>query len=242
MILVVGGTYLRGSAEQPYAASERVHETTVSDYYLACTEISQAQYKAVMGANPSKIAGADKPVDSVSWLDAVSYCNKRSEREGFDSAYQIKGSSVIWDSSKNGYRLPTEAEWEYAARGGVSGAIGEVPLKKAPFAGSFNADDVAWYDRNSGKTTKAVATKKANELGFYDMSGNVWEWCWDWFGEYPKGAVINPTGSEKASGQRVLRGGAWFTPSPLLRTTYRYWSAPSFKANTVGFRVARNAS
>jgi formylglycine-generating enzyme required for sulfatase activity len=241
LVRIAGGTYLQGSAEAPYSANERVHATTVGDFLLADTETTQALYKAVTGKSPSKFPGADKPVDSVSWLDAVGFCNALSEREGLAKAYAIEGAKVAWDRAADGYRLPTEAEWEYAARGGQAGALGDVPLAKAGFAGSAVADEVAWYDRNSAKASQAVGRKAANQLGLFDMSGNVWEWCWDWYGEYPAAAVVDPEGGPAAPGQKVLRGGAWFTPVNLLRVTYRYWNLPTFKANSVGFRLARNA-
>jgi formylglycine-generating enzyme required for sulfatase activity len=100
---------------------------------------------------------------------------------------------------------------------------------------------VAWFDANSGKATKPVAQKAPNALGLYDMSGNVWEWCWDWYGSYPKDDIVNPDGADNQTGQKVLRGGSWFTPVKLLRVTYRYWNVPTFKVNSVGFRIARNA-
>jgi len=195
-----------------------------------------------MGTNPSKFPGKDRPVEYVSWYDAVKFCNALSLKEGLLPAYKIDGTKVEWDKTANGYRLPTEAEWEYAARGGTLGAITDSPLSKAPYAGSDNsAASVGWYETNSSKTTKPVAQKAPNALGLYDMSGNVWEWCWDWYGAYPKDEVLNPDGAENQSGQKVLRGGSWFTPEKLLRTTYRYWNVPTFKVNSVGFRIARYA-
>lgn len=241
MIAVEGGSYLRGSAEPPYATTERVHRASVKTFYLAETETTQALWTAVMGSNPSKFRGAGLPVDFVSWLDAVRFCNALSGKAGLTAAYTISGQKVEWNRDADGYRLPTEAEWEYAARGGLLGAVGDEPLKRAPFAGSSVAEEVAWFDGNSGKATKLVATKKPNELGLFDMSGNVWEWCWDWYGDYPRDAVSDPAGVESGSAHRVLRGGSWFGPRNLSRVTYRYWNVPTFKANSVGFRVARNS-
>jgi len=241
MVFVKGGTYWQGSNEVPYSANERVHRTTVSSFYISSTEITQAQWQDVMGTNPSKFPGKDRPVEYVSWFDAVKFCNALSVKEGLIPAYTITKSTVEWDKSANGYRLPTEAEWEYAARGGQFGAITDEPLKKAPYSGSdTTAASVGWYEANSKKSTKPVAQKAANALGLYDMSGNVWEWCWDWYGAYPKNDVVNPDGSENKTGQKVLRGGSWFTPEKLLRATYRYWNVPTFKVNSVGFRIARN--
>ncbi|MCA1949930.1 MAG: formylglycine-generating enzyme family protein [Treponema sp.] len=242
MVFVKGGTFWQGSNEAPYSANERAHQTTVSSFYISKTEITQAQWQDVMGTNPSKFPGKDRPVEYVSWFDAVKFCNALSLKEGLIPAYKISDSKVEWDKTANGYRLPTEAEWEYAARGGPSGAITDGPLAKAPYSGSdTSAASVGWFDANSNKTTKPVAQKEPNALGLYDMSGNVWEWCWDWYGSYPKDPVTNPDGSENQTGQKVLRGGSWFTPEKLLRTTYRYWNIPTFKVNSVGFRIARNA-
>ena len=242
MIIVEGGSYLRGSAEQPYAATERVHPATVSSFRIASTETTQELWRSVMGNNPSAFKGNSRPVENVSWLDAVRFCNALSEKEGLQKAYQIEGANVTWDRQADGYRLPTEAEWEYAARGGRLGASGAEPLTKAPYAGGTDAAALGWFDRNSGKASQNVAGKAPNELGAFDMSGNVWEWCWDWYGEYPREAVVDPEGGPRGAGQKVLRGGAWFTPVNLLRVTYRYWSLPTFKVNSVGFRLARNAA
>jgi formylglycine-generating enzyme required for sulfatase activity len=241
MIRVDGGTYLQGSAETQYAANERVHATTVSPFYIAETETTQKLWGAIMGKNPSKFRGEERPVEYVSWLDAVLFCNELSAREGLEGAYTIEEGVVTWNRAANGYRLPTEAEWEFAARGGSRAASAETPLARAPYAGGTEADIVAWYDRNSAKSTQPVGRKEPNELNLYDMSGNVWEWCWDWYGEYPKAEVADFEGAPKGAGQKVLRGGAWFTPAHLLRVTYRYWNAPTFRVNSVGFRLARNA-
>jgi formylglycine-generating enzyme required for sulfatase activity len=242
MVMVEGGTFLQGSAEAPYATTERVHETTVSSFLIASTETTQALWREVMSANPAKFKSDDRPVDTVSWLDAVKFCNELSVRDGLTPAYVFVGSSVEWKRDADGYRLPTEAEWEYAARGGRYGADAETPLKKAPYSGGTDADAVAWFDRNSGKSSQPVARKAANQLGLFDMSGNVWEWCWDWYGEYPKESGVDPIAPSNGSNVRVMRGGAWFTPLNLLRVTYRYWNAPTFKVNSVGFRLARNAA
>jgi len=241
MVVVRGGTFWQGSLENPYANNERVHKTTLSSFKLSSTEVTQELYQSVMGKNPSRFKGAQRPVETVSWYDAVRFCNALSERLGLQSAYEISGSTVTWDRSANGFRLPTEAEWEYAARGGAEGAIADEPLQASPYAGGTEADRVAWYETNSEKSTKPVGTKEPNQLGLYDMSGNVWEWCWDWYGSYPTNEVTDPEGASSASWQKVLRGGSWFVSPNLLRVTYRYWNNPDFKVNSVGFRIAQNA-
>ena len=227
MVRVEGGTF-------PMGANGGIHEVTLSTFFLAETEVTQALWKEVMGNNPSRFAGNDRPVDSVSWLDAVAFCNALSEKAGLSPAYEIAGNTVTWRREAGGYRLPTESEWEYAARGGINGVSGQ-----APYAGGETPENIGWYDANSGKSSHPVKGKAPNGLGLYDMSGNLWEWCWDYYGEYPREAVTDPAGPAE-SARRVLRGGAWFTPANLIRVTNRYWNSPGFKANSVGFRLARN--
>jgi formylglycine-generating enzyme required for sulfatase activity len=228
-----------GSREEAYTVNERVHEAKVSSFFIAETEVTQALWEAVMGTKPSHFTGDDRPVDSVSWFDAVRFCNALSEKEGLAPAYEISGTVVSWISGARGYRLPTETEWEYAARGGAqSGRSSEAPDRPL-YAGGENPEPLGWFNANSGKSSHPVKSKAPNELGLYDMSGNLWEWCWDYFGEYPREPVSDPRGAAEST-RRVLRGGAWFTPVHLLRVTNRYWNTPSFKANSVGFRLARS--
>jgi formylglycine-generating enzyme required for sulfatase activity len=234
MVRVAGGTFWMGSREGAYAANEKTHEVTVKQFYISETEITQEVWVSVMGSNPSQFPGADRPVDNISWFDAVQFCNALSEWERLTPVYTITGDQVAWNPGADGYRLPTEAEWEYAARGGAS--AGSEPLTRVYYAGGENADEIGWYDKNSGRASKPVKSKASNALGLYDMSGNVWEWVWDCYAPYP----CNPMAEPEGRVSRVLRGGAWFTPVNLLRVTYRFWNVPAFKANTVGFRIARN--
>jgi formylglycine-generating enzyme required for sulfatase activity len=168
-----------------------------------------------MGKNPSKFLGRKKPVEKVSWYDAVAFANALSKKDGLVPAYTISGTTVSWNKTANGWRLPTEAEWEYAAKGGNKS-------NGYMYAGSNDIDEVAWYYHNSGDTTHDVGTKKTNELGLFDLSGNVWEWCWDWYGDYFKeselqneyGEALNPAEKKNPSGVtsgslRVNRGGGW---------------------------------
>jgi formylglycine-generating enzyme required for sulfatase activity len=238
MVSVEGGIFLMGSSEEAYKTNERVHEVRVSSFFIGETEVTQALWQDIMGNNPSRFAGDGQPVDSVSWLDAVRFCNALSEKEGRLPAYEISGNTIAWNRSADGYRLPTESEWEYAARGGSQGVHSGV-LSRAYYSGGEKPETLGWFDANSARTSHPVKSKAPNELGLYDMSGNLWEWCWDYFGEYPQEPVSDPSGVPEAA-RRVLRGGAWFTPVHLLRVTNRYWNAPSFKANSVGFRLARN--
>lgn len=202
---------------------------TIQDFYIWKTEVTQSQYENIMGKNPSKFIGANHPVERVSWYDAVAYCNKRSEQEGLMPCYSGSEDSITCDFTANGYRLPTSAEWEYAAKGGRK-------VDCFTYAGSDNLDEVAWYDDNSGDKTHDVATKKPNTLGLFDMSGNVWEWCW------------NESGS-----MRVKRGGgstgALLWPVRIsfgsINCAVSFISSDSASRNSaddLGFRVVRSCS
>ena len=217
MVKVEGGKFTMGAtAEQDYDAnnSERpAHKVTLSDYYIGETQVTQALWKAVMGDNPSFFKGDDNlPVEKVSWEDIV---------ERFIPALNRKTGRT--------FRLPTEAEWEYAARGGNKS-------KGYKYSGSDNIDEVAWYDGNSRDKTHPVRGKKANELGLYDMSGNVWEWCHDWYGDYSSGAQTDPKGPDKGS-IRVLRGGSWCSGERYCRVSDRDSDAPGDRNDVIGFRL-----
>jgi len=198
---------------------------STNDFYIGKTEVTQAQWKTVMGSNPSNFKGDNLPVETVNWYDAVEYCNKLSEMEGLIKCYSGSGNSISCNFKASGYRLPTEAEWEYAAKGGNQSRGYE-------YSGNNNVDEVAWYDKNSydkGKThpdygTHQVATKKSNELGIYDMSGNVWELCWDWYAE---------------GKYRVLRGGSWRNGDSDCGVAYRHDGSPGKRSLNSGFRVVR---
>jgi formylglycine-generating enzyme required for sulfatase activity len=188
----------------------------------------------MMGTTPSRFKGEDLPVDNISWLDAVIYCNKRSEHEEFEPCYKIIGDQAVCDFSADGYRLPTEAEWEYAARGGQLS-------KNYKYSGSDNIDKAGWYEENSGNRMHQVGGKIPNELGLYDMSGNVSEYCWDYFYKdyYTQSPVLNPTGPRSGKA-RVIRVGAW--NGSARKTTFRsgLWGLFNL-VNSIGFRVVRNA-
>jgi serine/threonine protein kinase len=229
MIRVDGGTFMMGSNE--YDDEQPVHQVTVSSFYIGKHEITQKEWRDVMGSNPSDFKGDYLPVESITWYDAVEYCNKRSQQEGLTPCYSGSGDYISCNWNANGYRLPTEAEWEFAARGGTQS-------KGYTYSGSNGIGSVAWYIDNSGDTTHSVGTKSPNELGIYDMSGNVWEWCWDWYGNYASTSQNNPTGATSGS-YRVLRGGSWFYYVNCCRVASRSFNDPGSRNYYNGLRVLR---
>ena len=229
MVPVEGGTFTMGStAEQGsdyYRDEKPTHQVTVSSFSIGQTEVTQELWEAVMGSNPSNFKGAKRPVEGVSWNDCQAFITKLN---------QLTGKK---------FRLPTEAEWEYAARGGKNS-------KGYKYAGSNTIDEVAWYTSNPGAqygdanfwilsdNTHDVATKKPNELGLYDMSGNVWEWCQDRFGKYSSSSQTNPTGPSSGS-RRVLRGGGWGDDARDGRVSNRSnFYSPDYGCNVFGLRLA----
>ena len=205
-------------------------------FYLGVTEVTQGQYRAVTGKSPSSFKGPDDlPVQGVSWLDAIEFCNVLSEQGGFAPFYRLDGANVtVPDWSGGGYRLPTEAEWEYACRAGSTTKY------------SFGDDEsrlgeYAWYDKNSGSRMHVVGKKAPNAFGLYDMHGNVWEWCWDGYaGDYYRTSPgADPTGLSVGASVRVYRGGSWGSLPRYARSAYRDWYAPGYRNDFLGFRVAR---
>ncbi|MBK1783373.1 formylglycine-generating enzyme family protein [Prauserella cavernicola] len=194
--------------------TQRAWDVEVAAFRLSPFPVTQACYAAVTGLSPSTARGGLRPVEGVSWPDAVRFCNALSEREGLTLAYRI-GADVEWDRTADGYRLPTEAEWEYACRAGTTGA------RYGPL------DEIAWYRGNSGERSHDVGGKRANDWGLHDLLGNVWEWCWDAFA-----AADHP-------GYRVLRGGGWSDEHWSCRASVRRRSHPDFRIDDVGFRIAR---
>ena len=215
MVRVEAGTFTMGATPEmvnSYGYEKPAHQVTLTnDYYISKYEVIQALWQAVMGNNPSYFKGDNLPVENVSWKDCKKFISKLN---------RITGKK---------FRLPTEAEWEYAARGGKKS-------RGYQYSGSNNFADVAWYEDNSGSGTHAVGSKQANELGIYDMSGNVWEWCQDWEGSYSSSSQTNPTGANSGS-DRVRRGGSWCHEAWFCRSSYRYYDAPGHRSLNLGLRL-----
>ena len=196
------------------------HSVTLTrGFWMSDHETTQAEYKSVMGSNPSRFNGLTLPVEMVSWNDAVSYCAKLTARE-------LAAGRIV---AGQAYRLPTEAEWEYAARAGTTRA----------YAGELGS--MGWYNVNSGSKTHAVKGKQANGWGLYDMHGNVWEWCADWYGDYPSESVTDPMGATSGS-YRVIRGGSWLYGAGFCRSADRHGSGPGDRISGLGFRSVLSSS
>jgi formylglycine-generating enzyme required for sulfatase activity len=236
MVYVEGGIFQMGSTKGD--SNERpVHAVTVKSFYMGKYEVTQKEWEELMGVNPSRFKGDNLPVEQIAWYEAVEYCNKLSLKEGLTPAYQGSGDDITCDFSASGYRLPTEAEWEYAAKGGNKDPV------VFEYSGANNAGNVGWYDGNSGGRTHPVGTKQPNSLGLYDMSGNVWEWCWDWYSSsYPNETQTNPAGPSgptPSGALRVGRGGSWSDNARNIRSSSRNYGAPSYKDIILGFRLVR---
>jgi formylglycine-generating enzyme required for sulfatase activity len=242
---VPAGTYTIGSPtnETDRIENETQHSVTLTrGILMGTTEVTQGQYKALMGTNPvisqsdcddwgnTATPADDEPVYCVSWVDAAQLANAASAREGLDSCYLVSGDTVSWPKGQAcaGYRLPAESEWEVAARGGESGI----------YAGGNNLDGLGWFAGNSGGRTHPVGRKSPNGYGLYDMTGNVWEWTWDTYGDYPTGPVTDPTGATAGPG-RVRRGGSYSNAPVGARAAYRDGVDPGNRRGSLGLRLSR---
>ena len=246
------GAFTMGSPEDETnrCNNKPQHKVTLTHgFALGVVPVTQALWEAVTGENPSNFqdgedAPPQRPVEQVSWFDAVRFCNALSEELGLTAAYTIgEGDepSVTCDFGATGFRLPTEAEWEYAARSGGDAFV---------YAGSDDLDEVGWYDDaeydDEGEEVSAansdcpqpVAGKRPTRWGLYDLSGNVWEWCWDEYGDYAEGEVTDPAGALSGPG-RVYRGGSWYGTADDARAAFRGWSRPGLRDFNLGFRLSR---
>ena len=218
MVSIAPGTFRMGSNGGDNDEKPVYQVTLTQAYYLGKYEVTQAQWRAVMGTNPSHFKGNNRPVENISWNDAMEFCKKLNEQGKAPAGWK--------------FTLPTEAQWEYAAR-----CWNRRKRKGYTYSGSNNIKKVAWYDGNSDAQTHDAGQKSPNELGLYDMSGNVWEWCLDWSGSYSKGAVTDPQGPQSGS-LRVMRGGSWDDFALHCKVVYRRHGFPDDRFNCGGFRLA----
>ncbi len=234
MIVIPAGEFVMGS-DHGEDDEKPAHKVILTSFHIDQYEVTQKEYERLMGKNPSKIKNPNHPVEQVRWYDAIQYCNQRSMRDGYDPCYNLETAQCLFDV--NGYRLPTEAEWEYACRAGTHTlySYGNDPNQLAQYA---------WYKNNANKKTNPVGKKKPNPWGLYDMYGNVWEWCNDYYHEtYASNDVENPSGPDEGE-ECVLRGGAWNCSEESCRSSSRFSETPGFAdacfgADTYGFRCVR---
>lgn len=254
MRLIPSGTFEMGSPEdEPWRSMDETwHTVTVGSFYMSAYEVTQQEYETLMGNNPSTFIGEKHPVENVSWYDALAFCNAKSEAEGLTPAYTIDGYRVTWDRGADGYRLPTEAEWEYACRAGTLTPFNtetSISVDEANYWGHYPYQIEENYFHQENLETKPgiyreetlpIGSFEPNGWGLYDMHGNVSEWVWDGYGEYDVTHSENPTGAVNST-RRVYRGGAWNDFAKNLRSAYRAAMQPDMKAFNIGLRVVRNA-
>ena len=234
MVRIPGGVFRMGSpADEAGRFDDEgpVHEVRVSAFTMMRVPVTRRLYLSIMQPETSLSEADEHPMTRVSWFAAAQFCNRLSQHQGLSPCYQIDGTNVQWEQGATGYRLPTEAEWEYACRAGTQSRF------------SFGDDErwlerYAWYAANSGGSVQAVGCKVPNPWGLYDMHGNVWEWCGDWYGRYDVHPQTNPTGP-LAGRWRVIRGGSFFNPPEFLRSARRVRDPPEDQGGDLGFRCVR---
>lgn len=254
-VFIKGGTFQMGSPETEAwrSADEKQHTVTVGHFYMSKYELTQKEYEEIMGNNPSYFQGDDLPVENISWLDAINYCNKRSEKEGLSPVYTIDNQNVSWDRTANGYRLPTEAEWEYACR---AGSTTPFYMENSPSAEDANyyghypyeIEDHYFSQENLQvkpgiyrQTTVPVNSFSENPYGLYNMHGNVSEWVWDYYGEYPGEQQRDPSGPDSGT-FRVYRGGGWNDFAKNMRSAYRATLEQQKGSFNLGIRLVLNGT
>lgn len=243
LIQVKGGTFKMGSKKSDTSAEldeQKEHTVTLNTFEINKFEVTVWEWKQFIKANKMKMPPKptwgwqdNYPINGITWNEAIAYCNWLSIKENLQPCYTKKGPNFLCNFQANGYRLPTEAEWEFAAKGGTSS-------KNYRFSGSDKIEDVAWYKSNSKGHPNTIGTKLPNELGIYDMSGNVWEWCWDWYNKdfYKQEKGDNPKGPEMGE-RRTVRGGSWDSQPNYIRPANRISTIPSKTHEFYGFRTAR---
>ncbi len=245
MVKIPGGSFMMGASRRDDGEPDErpVHQVSVNGFWIDSTEVTQAEYLRLMGDNPSEFGGSNKPVERVSWWDAIKYCNARSREAGLSPVYNDSTGAVNW--STKGYRLPTEAEWEYAARARTTEKYywGDTFSGLADYANFADVNtNLSWREARendgAGEETARVASYRPNSFGLYDMSGNVWEWCNNWYdnGYYENSPSSNPRGASSGS-YRVLRGGGWYDEPAKLRSAVRNFRTPDIRLSNLGFRV-----
>lgn len=251
---IQGGTFQMGSPETEdwRSSDETLHSVTVSSFYMGVYEVTQKEYQEITKNNPSNFEGDNLPVENLTWYEAVNFCNARSEKEGLEKVYTVDGQNVTWNRSADGYRLPTEAEWEYACRAGTETPFNtetSISPEESNYFGHYpylieeNYFSQEKLDTEPGEyreTTVSVDSFSPNQWGLYNMHGNVGEWCWDYYGAYVDGKQVNPVGAEEGT-RRIYRGGGWNDFAKHIRSAYRASSPVDRSSVAVGLRLVRNA-